>query len=402
MLFLQFYAKCGKITIIFMKIEEQQIKQLFGQFLTHYDVEAKDAIWEMQSKQFRDFWSGEIMGDNGRELNESETDQIIRILDRNGKGNTKDSEAVARAMIAQGAWRRMFNGIKVHKEFSRLLNEIFLENDLEKKSKLINNLYKINENRQINNLTGQSGNAINAMLAAFDPFHNLSAISLKDRQGLYEFFGIEGEIDFESDDIGRKVVFSNDGIIKFFENLGIRYSARTISAFFYSQELKPLWKEEKHEVEVIEQAETVRTELTGGTEVADPSLFYMESQLEDFLIENWDKTELGEKYELIEEDDHFSQQYPTGIGRIDILVKDRETKQYVVIELKKGQTSDDTVGQLARYMGWLEEHKTNGKPTKGIIIAAQYDQRLYYALKQLKNVEVYLYKVDFKLEEFKK
>jgi len=48
-----------------------------------------------------------------------------------------------------------------------------------------------------------------------------------------------------------------------------------------------------------------------------------------------------------------------------------------------------------------EKHKTGGEPTKGIIIAAQYDQRLYYALKKLKDVEVYLYKVDFKLQEFK-
>ena len=52
-------------------------------------------------------------------------------------------------------------------------------------------------------------------------------------------------------------------------------------------------------------------------------------------------------------------------------------------------------------MGWLEEHKTVGKPTKGIIIAAQYDERLYYALKKLKDIEVYLYKVDFKLTEFR-
>ncbi len=59
------------------------------------------------------------------------------------------------------------------------------------------------------------------------------------------------------------------------------------------------------------------------------------------------------------------------------------------------------MGQLARYMGWLEENKTNGNPTKGIIIAGRYDNRLYYALKKLKDAEVYLYQVDFKLNEFK-
>lgn len=52
-------------------------------------------------------------------------------------------------------------------------------------------------------------------------------------------------------------------------------------------------------------------------------------------------------------------------------------------------------------MGWLEEHKTGGKPTKGIIIAAQYDKRLHYALRMIKNAEVYLYRVDFKLKEFR-
>ncbi len=111
---------------------------------------------------------------------------------------------------------------------------------------------------------------------------------------------------------------------------------------------------------------------------------------------------LGGRYDLIEEDGELvSQQYKTGIGKIDILAQDKTTKDFVVIELKKDQTSDDTVGQLARYMGWLEEHKTGGKPTKGIIIAAQYDTRLYYALKVVKGVEVYLYRVNFTLEEFK-
>ncbi len=31
-------------------------------------------------------------------------------------------------------------------------------------------------------------------------------------------------------------------------------------------------------------------------------LFYMESQLEDFIIQNWDESELGKKYELIYDD----------------------------------------------------------------------------------------------------
>jgi len=130
-------------------------------------------------------------------------------------------------------------------------------------------------------------------------------------------------------------------------------------------------------------------------------LFYMEKQLEDFIILNWEKTELGKKFDLIiEEGELISQQYKTGIGPIDILATDKESKSFVVIELKKNQTSDDTIGQLARYMGWIQETKKDNN-VKGIIIAGSYDKKLDYALKVMKNIEVFLYEVDFKLKEFK-
>lgn len=130
-------------------------------------------------------------------------------------------------------------------------------------------------------------------------------------------------------------------------------------------------------------------------------LFYMEKQLEDFIIHNWENTELGKKYDLIiEEGELLSQQYRTDIGPIDILAKDKKTGGYVVIELKRNQTSDDTVGQLARYMGWIKDVK-KASNVKGIIIAGEYDKKLDYALKVISDVEVYLYKVDFTLNEFK-
>ncbi len=137
------------------------------------------------------------------------------------------------------------------------------------------------------------------------------------------------------------------------------------------------------------------------TSPVSQGVFYMEKQLEDFLIENWDNTELGKKYDLIVEDgDLVSQQYRTDVGPIDILAKEKRTGAFVVIELKKNQTSDDTVGQVARYMGSITKNKANGVPVKGVIIAARYDQRLEYALSAIQNIEVYLYEVGFKLKEF--
>jgi Endonuclease NucS C-terminal domain len=381
-------------------MQKQDIQSLFSSFLTNYDPEAKDATWEKQSKQFRDFWEIKIMPGGKEELNELETDQIIKILDRHGKGNTKESEAVARAMIAQGAWRRMFNDIKNNKDLSTLLNQVFLETDTSRKAAVIDKVYKLNEGRR-NNLTGQSGNAVNAMLFAWNPQTNVSVISLKDRRKAIEYFGFEKNVNFEKDSVGKKIVQSNADILNGFKNSGINYSPRTVSCFLYAPGIKDMWKTEAEEEGPPWGGDKVPVAQL-EQEISDPSLFYMESQLEDFLIENWDRTELGRKYDLIvEEGELQSQQYSTGIGRIDILAQDKKTKQYVVIELKKGQSSDDTVGQITRYMGWLEDHKTGGKPTKGIIIAAQYDERLYYALKKLKDIEVYLYKVDFKLQEFK-
>lgn len=130
-------------------------------------------------------------------------------------------------------------------------------------------------------------------------------------------------------------------------------------------------------------------------------LFYMENQLEDFIIHNWESTELGKRFDLIiEEGELISQQFRTDIGRIDILAKDKKTNSFIVIELKKDQTSDDTVGQITRYMGWIKKNK-NEKNVKGIIIAGEFDKKLEYALEAVPNIEVFLYQVDFKLSEFK-
>ena len=132
-------------------------------------------------------------------------------------------------------------------------------------------------------------------------------------------------------------------------------------------------------------------------------LFYMESQLEDFIIKNWENTELGKKYDLIYENgDLIRKQYKTDIGIIDILAKDKKNKNHVVIELKRNQTSDDTFGQLTRYMGWVKRH-LNDKNVKGIIIAGKYDKKLDYALEFAPfDTEVFIYNVSFTLNEFKK
>jgi len=131
-------------------------------------------------------------------------------------------------------------------------------------------------------------------------------------------------------------------------------------------------------------------------------LFFMEKQLEDFIIDNWNTSELGKRYDLLyDEGVLISQQYRTSIGPIDILAKDKENGNYVVIELKRNQTSDDTVGQISRYMGWVSEN-LGDKNVKGIIIAGKYDEKLHYAQSLIDSIEVQLYEVQFSLKQHKR
>jgi len=60
----------------------------------------------------------------------------------------RKSEAVARAMVAQGAWRRMFNDFRKDKTLASLLNQILEETDPQKKADLIDQLYENNKDRK--------------------------------------------------------------------------------------------------------------------------------------------------------------------------------------------------------------------------------------------------------------
>lgn len=160
--------------------------------------------------------------------------------------------------------------------------------------------------------------------------------------------------------------------------------------------------EEKYN-ELLNDNENSDTERTENVE------FILEKYLEDFLITNFDKI-FGSEFELYRDPEgNIGQQYPAItdngdiIGRIDILAKEKKTKDFVIIELKKGRESDVVVGQILRYIGWANEHLcNNNENTKGIIVCKDIDQRLIYALKPVdKIIQVRKYKIDFELIDSK-
>jgi restriction system protein len=133
--------------------------------------------------------------------------------------------------------------------------------------------------------------------------------------------------------------------------------------------------------------------------VENPSLFAMEKHLEDFLVDNWPHTELGKQYDIYSEDGNpVGQQYPSDTGPIDILALSKDKKTLLVIELKKGRTSDVVVGQTLRYMGFVHEALVEkGQSVRGVIIALEDDKRLRRALAMVPSVSFYRYEVTFKL-----
>ena len=375
-------------------VRYMNIVTLFKQFLESYNEEEKDEIWGEQSERFKNFWDNKVGDSAVSEIDDEDIDDIVLLLDKNAKGSTRETEAVAKAMIPQGVWRRMFNDIHSTKNIYNLLTKIFEEDNSHIKAEYIDRLYELNQGRK-NSLTGQSAGAINCFLAVCDPRKNISMISLNDRFKIMKYLGVDLQ-NWEELSIGKKIVKSNHTILTYFRERNIYASARTINSFLYSTLLKEEWKGKLSSEKEMKDDEGTRT-----TQEQDCAfIFGLEKHLEDFLIENWSMTELGKKYELIEENGELiSQQYRTNIGIIDILVREKESGNYVVIELKRNQTSDDTVGQLARYMGWIKKNKANGSKVKGIIVARKYDEKLDYAIQMLKDVEVFIYKLDFKLEE---
>ena len=131
----------------------------------------------------------------------------------------------------------------------------------------------------------------------------------------------------------------------------------------------------------------------------DPFAFHLESQLEEFLITNFRSIFQGE-LEVVTDDSGVSigQQYRCDAGLIDILARDVNTNDFVVIELKKGKPSDKVLGQTLRYMGWVLENLCDeGQNVRGMIISHQEDPKLEYGLKVAPNISARYYQVDFSL-----
>jgi restriction system protein len=135
--------------------------------------------------------------------------------------------------------------------------------------------------------------------------------------------------------------------------------------------------------------------------VENPYVFVLEKYLEDFLVSNWKHTELGKQYDIYEVDgEQIGQQYMSDTGPLDILAISKDKKTLLVVELKKGKVSDNVVGQIQRYMGYVKEELLEpGQEVRGVIIGLDDDHRIQRALAVTQGIEFYKYEVNFRLHK---
>ena len=125
------------------------------------------------------------------------------------------------------------------------------------------------------------------------------------------------------------------------------------------------------------------------------SEFAYERDLRNYLARNLHLLEPGLR--LYEDDGVTGVEFPVGGRFIDILAIDRENN-LLVLELKVSRGYDRVVGQLLRYMGWIEKHQAEpGQTVRGAIIAKEMTEDLCLACSRIAGVSLFEYELSVSL-----
>ena len=147
---------------------------------------------------------------------------------------------------------------------------------------------------------------------------------------------------------------------------------------------KPEIESEENGVQRLEEAQV-------ESELADASFAY-EKDLQNYLVRNLHVLEPG--LSLYEEEGFSGVEFNAGGRFIDILAVDGDGK-LTAIELKVSRGYDRVIGQLLRYMGWIEKNLSNDGEVRGIIVANEITTDLVLATRNLPNVSLFEYELSF-------
>ena len=142
----------------------------------------------------------------------------------------------------------------------------------------------------------------------------------------------------------------------------------------------------KRGIITIDEKPNIEDEETSADTNKEFSLS-LERDLQSYLSLRLDEIESG--LELVDN----GIEYKTKAGDIDILAKDANG-HFVVIELKAGKAKDSAIGQILGYIGALSESKKD-ENIRGIIVASDFEPRLYYASKSITSLRLIKYNLKF-------
>ncbi len=125
----------------------------------------------------------------------------------------------------------------------------------------------------------------------------------------------------------------------------------------------------------------------------------LKKDLQNFLVKNLDLIEPG--LELYENEGITGTEYTAGNRFADILATDSDN-DLVVIELKVSKGYDRVIGQILRYMAWIEKNLADeSQKVRGMIIARQISEDLKLACSKIADVELMEYELSVKIKKNK-
>jgi hypothetical protein len=202
--------------------------------------------------------------------------------------------------------------------------------------------------------------------------------------------------------IGRLDTYTSGDFAKYYD----RYN-REIHAFknkykFQSREMDWIFtliasKLQVEEDHFLINEDFITQESVESEEGLEGKEFAYEKDLRNFLAKNLNIIEPG--LTLYEEGDIVGIEYSAGGRYIDILTLDKDNN-FVVIELKVSRGYDRVVGQILRYMGWIENNLVKpGQKVRGVIIANDISEDLKLATSKIQDVSLYEYDLSIILKK---
>ena len=361
-----------------MKLNDEQIKVLLDRFVASEEAQ----IWIKQRWEDRKRWREWI-----------DPKKIETLSDNELKNSFLE-------YFNEGAGRHPFNAIfrdrivRNIKKFRKTMKYL-----IEESIPIKNRINEILKSDGKYHIEGMGKGLATSILMDLDP-EKYSTWNNRTEMGL-EALGLSPQ--FARDDWGTKYIKVMDAIGSV-RNLKPDLSFLEVDHFLHIVSAEEAGKEAiKALIEGKEISSDVSEVMSQISREKEKMEFAMEKYLEEFIESNFNKIDFGAKLELYQDEENSGRQYSTPIGNIDLLAIDGKKKEFVVIELKKGRSSDYVVGQVLRYMGWVKENLTTGDYDKfnvrGIIISKEKDDKLEYSLKMIEKVNIFLYTVSFNLKK---